>query len=117
MVNGRASITEMEKHIDAIAGVREAHVESLGQGDTLIVIDAEDELINDIDEMVLDNMAAGCTAPGARGEHSIWCEQFRDRRLLGGSGLGSKPAVCRVDSRSAVYLSRSLTGLPRTALS
>jgi hypothetical protein len=40
----------MEEHIDAIAGVREAHVETLGQGDALIVIDAEDELINEIDE-------------------------------------------------------------------
>jgi hypothetical protein len=39
----------------------------LGRGDVLIVIDAEDELINDIDEMVLDNLAAGCTAPGVLG--------------------------------------------------
>jgi hypothetical protein len=39
----------------------------LGQGDVLIVIDAEDELINDIDEMVLENLAAGCTAPGVLG--------------------------------------------------
>jgi len=66
-VNGRATIPLMEEHIDAIAGVREAHVETLGQGDVLIVIDSEDELINDIDEMVLDNLAAGCTAPGVLG--------------------------------------------------
>jgi hypothetical protein len=57
----------MEEHIDAIAGVREAHVETLGQGDALIVIDAEDELISYIDEMVLDNLAASCTAPGVLG--------------------------------------------------
>ena len=57
----------MEEHIDGIAGVREAHVETLGQGDALLVIDAEDELINDIDEMVLENLAAGCTAPGVLG--------------------------------------------------
>lgn len=66
-VNGRATIPLMEEHIDAIAGVREAHVETLGQGDVLIVIDAEDGLINDIDEIVLDNLAAGCTAPGVLG--------------------------------------------------
>jgi hypothetical protein len=66
-VNGRATIPLMEEHIDSIAGVREAHVETLGQGDVLIVIDAEDDLINDIDEMVLDNLAAGCTAPGVLG--------------------------------------------------
>ncbi len=57
----------MEEHIDAIAGVREAHVDTLGQGDALIVIDAEDELIDDIDEMMLDDLAAGCTAPGILG--------------------------------------------------
>jgi hypothetical protein len=39
----------------------------LGPGDALIVIDAEDELVNDIDEMVLDNLAAGCPAPGVLG--------------------------------------------------
>jgi hypothetical protein len=66
-INGRATIPLIEEHIDAIAGVREAHVETLGQGDVLIVIDAEDELINNIDEMVLDNLAAGCTAPGVLG--------------------------------------------------
>ncbi|MDD1761386.1 MAG: baseplate J/gp47 family protein [Methanothrix sp.] len=48
-VNGRATIPLMVERIDAIAGVREAHVETLGQGDALIVIDAEDELINEID--------------------------------------------------------------------
>lgn len=66
-VNGRATIPLLEEHIDAIAGVREVHVETLGQGDALLVIDAEEELINDIDEMVLDNLAAGCTAPGVLG--------------------------------------------------
>jgi hypothetical protein len=66
-VNGRATIPLMEEHINAIAGVREAHVETLSQGDALIVIDAEDELINDIDEIVRANLAAGCTAPGVLG--------------------------------------------------
>ena len=82
-----------------------AHVETLGQGDVLLVIDAEDELINDIDEMVLENLAAGCTAPGrARSKHPEWCECFRDRRLLGSSGLGPEPAVHRSGSRGAIYL-------------
>ncbi|MDD1736967.1 MAG: baseplate J/gp47 family protein, partial [Methanothrix sp.] len=66
-VNGRATIPLLEEHIDSIAGVREAHVETLGQGDALLVIDAEVNLINDIDEMVLENLAAGCTAPGVLG--------------------------------------------------
>jgi hypothetical protein len=44
-----------------------ARVETLGQGDVLLVIDAENDQINDIDEMVLDNLAAGCTAPGVLG--------------------------------------------------
>jgi len=66
-VNGRATIPLMEEHIDAINGVREAHVETLGQGDALLVIDATNALINGIDAMVLDNLAAGCTAPGMLG--------------------------------------------------
>ena len=48
-VNGRATIPLMEEHIDAIAGVQEAHVETLGHGDATNIINAEDELINDID--------------------------------------------------------------------
>ena len=63
-VNGRATIPLMEEHIDGLEGVREARVETLGQGDVLLVIDAENDQINDIDEMVLDNLAAGCTACG-----------------------------------------------------
>jgi uncharacterized phage protein gp47/JayE len=38
--NGRATIPLVEEHIDGINGVREAHVETLGQGDGLLVIDA-----------------------------------------------------------------------------
>ncbi len=66
-VNGRATIPLMEEHIDGIAGVREVHVETLGQGDVLIVVDAEDTLINDIDTMVYENLAAGPTACGVLG--------------------------------------------------
>ena len=66
-VNGRATIPLMEEHIDGLEGVREARVETLGQGDVLLVIDAENDLINYIDEMVLDNLAAGCTACGVLG--------------------------------------------------
>jgi hypothetical protein len=57
----------MEEHIDGLEGVREARVETLGQGDVLLVIDAENDLINYIDDMVLDNLAAGCTACGVLG--------------------------------------------------
>ena len=66
-VNGRATIPLMEEHIDGVAGVREAHVETLGQGDVLLVIDASGDIEQDIDDMVLDNLAAGCTAPGVLG--------------------------------------------------
>jgi len=66
-VNGRATIPLMEEHIDGLEGVREARVETLGQGDVLLVIDAENDLINYIDETVLDNLAAGCTACGVLG--------------------------------------------------
>jgi hypothetical protein len=57
----------MEEHIDGIEGVREARVEILGHGDVLLVIDAENDQINYIDETVLDNLAAGCTACGVLG--------------------------------------------------
>lgn len=66
-VNGRATVPLMEEHIDGVAGVREAHVETLGQGDVLLVIDAVGSIEQDIDEMILDNLAAGCVAPGVLG--------------------------------------------------
>ncbi len=66
-VNGRATVPLMEEHIDGVAGVREAHVQTLGQGDVLLVIDAVGDIDDDIDDMVLDNLAAGCTAPGVLG--------------------------------------------------
>jgi hypothetical protein len=66
-VNGRATVPLMEEHIDGVDGVREAHVETLGQGDVLIVIDSTGNIEQDIDDMVLDNLAAGCTAPGVLG--------------------------------------------------
>ncbi len=40
---------------------------TLGQGNVLIVADAADDYIEDIDDMVLDNLAAGCTACGVLG--------------------------------------------------
>jgi len=64
---GRATIPLMEEHIDGVAGVREAHVETLGQGDVLVVIDAVGDIDQDIDDMILDNIAAGCTACGVLG--------------------------------------------------
>jgi len=66
-VNGRATVPLMEEHIDGVEGVREAHVETLGQGDVLLVIDASEGIDTDIDDMILDNLAAGCTAPGVLG--------------------------------------------------
>lgn len=66
-VNGRATVPLMEEHIDGVAGVREAHCETLGQGDVLLVIDAVGDIAEDIDDMVLDNLAAGCTACGVLG--------------------------------------------------
>jgi len=66
-VNGKATVPLMEEHIDGVAGVREAQVETLGQGDVLLVIDAVGDIDDDIDEMVLDNLAAGCTACGVLG--------------------------------------------------
>ena len=64
---GRATIPLIEEHIDGVAGVREAHVETLGQGDVLLVIDAVGDIDQDIDDMILDNIAAGCTACGVLG--------------------------------------------------
>lgn len=83
---------------------REDHVETLGQGDALIVIDAEDERI--IYKRNGSGQAGGQLHGPRRAwcEHSIWCEQLRDWRLLRGSCLGPKPAVHRGDSRGAVYL-------------
>lgn len=66
-INGRATVPLMEEHIGGVEGVREAHVETLGQGDVLLVIDAVGDIEQDIDDMVLDNLAAGCTAPGVQG--------------------------------------------------
>lgn len=43
----------------------------------LIVIDAEDELINDIDEMVLENLAASCTASCARASIRYGASSFK----------------------------------------
>ena len=64
---GRATIPLMEEHIDGVYGVREAHVETLGQGDVLLVIDAIGSIDNDLDKMIYDNIAAGCTACGVLG--------------------------------------------------
>ena len=64
---GRATIPLMEEHIDGVYGVREAHVETLGQGDVLLVVDAIGSIDNDLDKMIYDNIAAGCTACGVLG--------------------------------------------------
>jgi hypothetical protein len=64
---GRATIPLMEEHIDGVHGVREAHVETLGQGDVLLVVDAIGSIDNDLDKMIYDNIAAGCTACGVLG--------------------------------------------------
>ena len=45
-VNGRATIPLMEEHIDGLEGVKEARMETMGQGDVLLVINAENDLIN-----------------------------------------------------------------------
>ena len=64
---GRATIPLMEEHIDGVYGVREAHVETLGQGDVLLVVDAIGGIDTELDEMIYDNIAAGCTACGVLG--------------------------------------------------
>lgn len=64
---GRATIPLIEEHIDGVYGVREAHVETLGQGDVLLVVDAIGGIDNDLDKMIYDNIAAGCTACGVLG--------------------------------------------------
>ena len=66
-INGTATIPLMEEHIVSVDGVREVHVETLGQGDVLLVVDAEGDLDDEIDAVVEENMAAGCTAPGVLG--------------------------------------------------
>ena len=68
-VAGKATIPMMEEHINGVEGVREVQVQTLGQGDVLMVIDASNEAgVDDaITAMILDNLAAGCTAPGVLG--------------------------------------------------
>lgn len=65
--NGTATIPVIEEHVDSVEGVREAHCETIGSGDVLLVIDAEEGLEADVEETLLANLAAGCTAPGVLG--------------------------------------------------
>lgn len=66
-IPGRATVPMMMEHVDAVEGVREVKVATLGEGDVLIVVDAEEDIDDDIEDEIYDNLAAGCTAPGVLG--------------------------------------------------
>lgn len=63
---GKATVPLIEEHLAGVEGVREAHVQTLGQGDVLIIVDGNAQE-NAIKYMIEDNLAAGCTAPGVLG--------------------------------------------------
>ncbi|MDH7596907.1 MAG: baseplate J/gp47 family protein [Methanothrix sp.] len=66
--NGRATIPLIREHIDALEGVREVKVETLGQGDVLLVIDGDPASISSrVDTAIYENLAAGITACGVLG--------------------------------------------------
>lgn len=66
-VPGKATVPLVQEHLAGVEGVREVKVETLGQGDVLLVIDAIDADTQDLEDMILKNLAAGCTAPGVLG--------------------------------------------------
>lgn len=66
-VPGKATVPMLTEHVGAVEGVREVKVSTLGQGDVLLVIDAEAEIGDDIAAAIYDDLAAGCTCPGVLG--------------------------------------------------
>lgn len=64
---GKATIPMLTEHIDAVEGTREVKVETLGEGDVLIVIDSEEDIDDDLLVAIYGDLAAGCTAPGVLG--------------------------------------------------
>lgn len=69
-VPGKATVPLMQEHITGVEGVREVRVETLGQGDVLVVVDSEggiEDPESAVGDMIEENIAAGCTAPGVLG--------------------------------------------------
>jgi hypothetical protein len=69
-LTGKATAPMLIEHIDALEPVREVKVDTLGQGDVLIIVDSVGGPTNpedEIGEYIYDNLAAGCTAPGLLG--------------------------------------------------
>jgi hypothetical protein len=84
-VPGKATIPMVTEHVSGLNGVREVKVSTLGQGDVLVVIDAdleskdielnrgldnedfEPNLEDQISGKLYTELAAGCTAPGVLG--------------------------------------------------
>lgn len=67
---GKATITMMEEHIDALADVREVAVTTVGQGDALVVVDSLSGIeatpteVEAIRAKIEEEIAAGVTCPG-----------------------------------------------------
>jgi len=69
-VTGKATVPLVQEHVAGVEGVREVKVETLGQGDVLLVVDSEGGVAEPeaaIGDMIEENLAAGCTAPGVLG--------------------------------------------------
>lgn len=69
-VTGKATVPLVQEHVAGVEGVREVKVETLGQGDVLLVVDSEGGTGAPepaIGNMIRENLAAGCTAPGVLG--------------------------------------------------
>jgi hypothetical protein len=69
-VTGKATVPLVQEHVAGVEGVREVKVETLGQGDVLLVVDSEGGIGDPepaIGNMIRENLAAGCTAPGVLG--------------------------------------------------
>ncbi len=69
-VPGKATVPLITEHVAGVEGVREVKVETLGQGDVLMVVDSGGGTLDPettIGDMIEENLAAGCTAPGVLG--------------------------------------------------
>lgn len=69
-VNGRATTPVVQEHLDALEGVWGVKVETLYQGDVLIVIDCDPsdlKIRQNIHSALYDNLAAGIVASGVLG--------------------------------------------------
>lgn len=62
---GAATIPMIREHLKTVAKIRQCQIDTIGQGDVLVVIDAEESVDPDaIDTMLFNNLAGGCTSPG-----------------------------------------------------